>query len=85
MSKIKNILKYETFDYVFNREHGVVFIPKNLKFHNNKQIRINEHHSNASYTINELGMLGLELIQFVENRQTNGNIANRIAIFLYTD
>jgi hypothetical protein len=78
MSKNKTKLTYEVFTYLFNKEHGIVFIAK--RSNPTLNIRIDE-----TYNIHQLGCKGLELIQCVENRQTNGMIANRIAIFLYVD
>jgi hypothetical protein len=64
--------EYLTLEYKFNREKHLIF-GENLR---------NSYDNYKTYTLNELGNEGWELIEKFENLQTSGMIANRIAVFM---
>lgn len=64
---------YKTFICKSNREHDVIFI-------DTKDTEENE--KGRDYTLDELGDLGLELIQVIDFKQDDDRVIKRVAIFI---
>jgi hypothetical protein len=63
---------YLTLEYKYNREKHIIFC-KDFK---------NRDKDYPTLTLNDLGNDGWELIQQFEDRQTDGQIGKRVAVFI---
>lgn len=64
---------YKTFICKSNREHDVIFIDTKDTIENEK---------GRDYTLDELGEIGLELIQVIDFKQDDDRVIKRVAIFI---
>ena len=64
---------YKTFICKSNREHGVIFIDSK---------DTDENEKGKDYSLDDLGEMGLELIQVIEFKQDDDRVIKRIAIFI---